>query len=575
MNLRSYLNPIFKYWWLILIAATISIVSSYLVTRQQPPVYQARTTMVIGRVIYEANPSSTDLYLSQQLAGFYADIGMRSEVQNATMKALGLSWLPEYHIIPLSNSQLIEINVTDTIPERAQAVANELANQLIQISPTSNEQQGKGQQQFIKEQIDYLEGKIKETLEEINQAEKKLSDTKSARQIADTQQEISALQDKLSQLQSNYTALISNTQQGATNTLSVVEPAYLPTVPIGPKKALTIGLSAFLSTLLAVGAAFLLVYLDDTFSSVDEIKQFFTFPSSGDTNLNNNPLKNAPILGYIGKMPHDVHSLRFLCENPQSPIADSFRLLRTNLAFIGIEKKIKVILVSSSNPSDGKSTIAANMAVSLSQVGKKVILVDADLRRPTIHTALDIRNENGLSDLCLGAINVEDALYQWTDWRLNIIRAGSLPPNPVELLESDRMASIFEELKDLADYIIVDAPPLFYANSSVLFAAADCLLFVVCLNNTKKKMITRTFDHIQKNGKIITALVINQVPDKDIPHSGYYYREYHHDPNEKAGGNLHPLGKFFSFFNRFRDNENRNGSSNKIGNEERKNKGKN
>ncbi len=100
MALKSYITPLLRYWWLIVIAALVAAGTSYMVTSQQPPIYQTRTTMIIGRTVFEANPSSNDLWMSQQLANFYADIGMRGDVQSGTMEALGLTWLPEYHVSP-------------------------------------------------------------------------------------------------------------------------------------------------------------------------------------------------------------------------------------------------------------------------------------------------------------------------------------------------------------------------------------------------------------------------------------------------------------------------------------------
>ena len=141
MEIKAYITPLLKYWWLLALATVVAMISSFIVTSQQPPVYQARTTMVIGRAVYEANPNSADFYLNQQLASFYADLANREPIRNATMSNLGIEWLPEFIVRPLPNSQLIEIAVTDTSPIRAQAVANELANQLILQTPGNPDQQ--------------------------------------------------------------------------------------------------------------------------------------------------------------------------------------------------------------------------------------------------------------------------------------------------------------------------------------------------------------------------------------------------------------------------------------------------
>ena len=160
MNLKAYIQPLLHYWWLLLAAVIVAAGTTFVVARAQPLIYQTRTTLVVGNMMYQTNPSGNDVYLAQQLANYYARIGMQSEVRRSAQAALEMNWLPQYTINPLPNSQFIEIVVNDTEPARAQAVANELARQLINYSPTSDTQQGSDQQAFIDEQISYLEENI-------------------------------------------------------------------------------------------------------------------------------------------------------------------------------------------------------------------------------------------------------------------------------------------------------------------------------------------------------------------------------------------------------------------------------
>ena len=130
MDIKQYITPLLRWWWLIVVATMVAAGASYMVVRRQPPIYQAQATLMIGRMIQDPNPNSGEFYLVQQLAAAYADIGNREPVKNKTMEALGLSWLPATWVSALPNSSLIGIYVSDTDPRRAQAVANELANQL-------------------------------------------------------------------------------------------------------------------------------------------------------------------------------------------------------------------------------------------------------------------------------------------------------------------------------------------------------------------------------------------------------------------------------------------------------------
>jgi len=240
MEFKRYVLPLRRWWWLLLAATLIAALSSFLATLRQPPIYQTLTTLMIGQVIADPNPTSGEFYLGQQLAENYAEIANREPVRIATKQALGLNWLPDYRATALPNGQFIEIVVTDTSPERAQAVANELANQLIARSPTGNQSDELERQAFIQDQLDKLQLQITTTEDEIIQLRDALGEMDSARQIADTQFQINALEAKLSDLQTIYTDLLANTQSGAINTISVIESAYLPVRPIGPNKMLII-----------------------------------------------------------------------------------------------------------------------------------------------------------------------------------------------------------------------------------------------------------------------------------------------------------------------------------------------
>jgi len=173
MELGAYLKPLMKWWWLLLAATAVALISSLIVTLQQPLVYQSRTTLIAGRTVFESNPNSGDLYLNQQLASFYVNIAQGDTVRNAAMAMLGTDWLPSYNASPLPNSQIIEILVSDTSPERAQVVANALASALIQQTPTNTQQQ-QARVAFIDEQLSQLEEDIRATQDEITKKEQEL-----------------------------------------------------------------------------------------------------------------------------------------------------------------------------------------------------------------------------------------------------------------------------------------------------------------------------------------------------------------------------------------------------------------
>lgn len=542
MNIKYYLTPLIRYWWLLLSAALVAAICSFIVVAQQPPIYQTRTSLIIGRAVYEANPSSQDLWLTTQLSSYYAEIGRRADVQDATMKALGLSGMPEYTVQPLPNSQLLEIIVTDSDPLRAQAVADELARQLVNRSPI-NQTEDQDRQKFINDQIKYLEVKIKETLDEITQAELNLMELTSARQISEAQAQIEALQTKLSQLQQNYATLISNTQQGAVNTLTVIETAALPTRPIGPQKALTVGLAALVAVVIATGAAYLLEYLDDTFKSSYDVTHVLNVPVIGQISeiqsiKAENPAgpapKRLPLLKALQSLilnrrmvpdvSPEVMEGVYIAGNPRSLIAESFRSLRINLDFEGINQPVRTILISSPEPAEGKTSIATNLAVVMAQGGRRVIIIDADLRKPAVHKSFNLSNQIGLSDVLLEQMHLHEVIRPWEEKNVSVITSGNLPPNPVDLLSSPKFSGILEQLKQWTDIIIIDGPPMVLPDSIALSTKVDAVLVVVRHGYTRKEFARTGLDQLKRVGARIVGVVLNRIPRSGVRYGpeGYY-----------------------------------------------------
>ncbi len=201
MELKHYLKPVLKWWWLLAVSAVITAGLSYFVISREPPLYQSTSTLMIGSAFNNPNPSGSELFLGQQLAQTYSDIAKRQPVKDKTMAVLGLDWLPSYFARPVPNSQLMEITVRDTSPERAQAVANELANQLILQSPTAPRPEQQEREAFIEDQLSSLQANIKQTEAEILEKGAELEAAFSAREIADLKTEINGLQSKLRTLQ--------------------------------------------------------------------------------------------------------------------------------------------------------------------------------------------------------------------------------------------------------------------------------------------------------------------------------------------------------------------------------------
>ncbi len=521
MDIIAYVRPLIKWWWLLTVATVLAAVTSFLVTRSQPLVYVAQTTLMIGRAISEPNPTSGEFYLEQQLAAVYADIGNREKVRNETMKALGISWLPNYLVRALANSQFIEISVTDTVPLRAQVVANELAHQLILQSPSNGQTEDQNRQNFINDQLNTLQQQIRDTQAEIEKLNLEMGSANSARQIADLQSQINVLETKVSDLQNTYASLAVTSSQAATNSLTIIEPAGVPTTPVGPNSILIILLSAGIGLVLGGLGAYVIEALDDSIKYTEDI----------------NHLLDVPIIGTIPTITDQENRWDNVFKNPRSPITDAFRMTRANIEFLSVDKQIKVILMTSPNVAEGKSTLASNMAFSFAQNEKKVILIDADFRRPMLHTAANIPGDKGLSDIFLGTQKLDDVMVPWLAERVYLLPAGNLPPNPTELLGSKKMETILKEIRKKADLVIVDAPPLILADALILSKYVDGVILVIRLGRTRKKSIISVKKQLEQAGTKILGILVNEATSGD----GYYYNRYYsveHKPAKKISASI-------------------------------------
>jgi polysaccharide biosynthesis transport protein len=521
MGLREFILPLRKWWWLIVLATLLGGVSGYMAMSRQPPIYRTRATMMVGNAIDNPNPNGYEFYMTQQLANTYADIAKRDNLREAVKQALGLSWLPDYTARVVPETQLVELSVTDADPQRAQVVANELVNQLALLSPTGPGRQDQTREAFVNGQLNTLESKIKETQDEIARKQDELGSMFSARQIADAQAQIAGLQNKLTALQANYAALLSNTPKGAVNAINVIESARLPTSPVGPNRMATILLAVAIGFVLSTAAAYLMEYLDDTLKNPDDIQKALSLNTLGAVP----EIKRRKAAGEL-----------VMLDSGQSAGAEAYRVLRTNLQFAAVDRPLRTIVVTSPAPSEGKSFTAVNLALSLAQSGRRVVLVDTDLHRPRLHRLMGLPNGAGLTSALLEPQPVLDGLLQKTEVSgLQVLTSGLLPPNPSELLGSSRMRVLINELLADVDTVILDSPPVVaLSDAAVLATQADGVLLVLEAGKTRREMATRATEALRRVNAHIVGTVLNRMPMRG---GGYYYYYYYHYGHYYTSGN--------------------------------------
>ena len=290
--------------------------------------------------------------------------------------------------------------------------------------------------------------------------------------------------------------------------IRIVEPATMPENPIKPKKLQNMLVAVVVGLMFGVGLAMFLEYLDDTIQTADDAES----------------VAQLPTLGIIPWL-RDMEAARLITLNdPRSPAAESYRTLRTNIKFLSADQPLRTLTVTSAGPEEGKSTTIANMGVSFAQTGKRVLIVDTDMRKPTMHAVFDLPNVEGLTSVLAGDKPVSEVVQATPQENLQILTCGPIPPNPAELLESNRMTQLIQELRDTYDVVLFDAPPIIaVTDASVLASRLDGLILLLSINKVNRKAAKHALQ-LLANAKVkVWGMVVRGVrPDND----GYYYSYY-------------------------------------------------
>ncbi len=212
--------------------------------------------------------------------------------------------------------------------------------------------------------------------------------------------------------------------------------------------------------------------------------------------------------------------------NPKSPIAEAYRTLRTNIQFSNVDEELKIICVTSSGPSEGKTTTSCNLAETFAQSGKRVLLIDGDLRKPRVHKVFKLSGTKGLTNLLAGQVELEDVVY-YVESDLSILPCGPIPPNPSELIASKRMKELLGSLRKKYDLIIVDAPPVgVVTDSAILSTIVDGTLLVVASGKTEIENGKRAKQLLENVNARILGVVMTMIPVTKKGYYGYQYYSY-------------------------------------------------
>jgi polysaccharide biosynthesis transport protein len=322
------------------------------------------------------------------------------------------------------------------------------------------------------------------------------------------------------------------------NEVSIASASRLPRAPIGPPRMRNIMIAFVLSLFAGIGLAFLLDFLDDTVKSLEDVDRYLHIPALA--LIPANRMERARLLP-LGSSPppagHEATALAMI-EDVRSPIAESYRHLRTSLLLSSAGQPPKTILVTSSQPSEGKTTTAINTAFMLAQTGAEVLIVDCDLRRPRLHAHFELPNNRGLTNWLSGETDLDRLLQTFEkNPNLKLLTSGPVPPNPAELLGSDEMRKLLNILSERFSHIVLDSPPaISFTDASILSTMVDGVVLVVHGGRSSRAVVRRAKQQLLDVGAHIFGVVLNNVKmePQDYYYSGYYSR-YYSESDEGTG----------------------------------------
>jgi capsular exopolysaccharide synthesis family protein len=303
--------------------------------------------------------------------------------------------------------------------------------------------------------------------------------------------------------------------------IQVVDQAELPTKPYRPNKSLNLLLAAVVGLFLGIGLAFFFEYLDNTVKTTEDVEQLIRLPSYGMVPEISSERRKRLEKGTSYPVELITHG------HPKSMLSEAYRNIRTSILLSFSEKPPKRILLTSPNPSEGKTTTVINTAIALAQTGAQVVIIDTDLRKPRIHKIFNEENGVGLSNFLSGRAELESIVKGTEIPNLFYIPSGPIPPNPSELIGSNLFKSMMVSLEERFDHIVLDSPPVLgFADSIILSTFVDGIILVVLGGKTPRETLQRAKEVLQQVNAKILGVIINRV---DIHRSdyGYYYYRYH------------------------------------------------
>jgi polysaccharide biosynthesis transport protein len=527
-DLRSYLGIIARRRWLVIATTVLAIGVAMAVSLVPEPTYRVRAQVLTAGVndpvamIFEANPTGDlNRQATSQLA-FLKSSRMRLAVAAAYDGELSDGEIFRVGAADVSSgddaetSSIVELSLVSTDPVAAATLVTTYAETYVELREADDREDLLQTKSRLQALLTETEAQMDEVLEPVAAIDQRIADGQGdpATNIAQRtsvldqlQPSLEPLQAQASQLRRTLGDLDLGVELATGGGAEVLSPAWVPDTPVNPDVPLNLAIGTAFGLFLGAVLAFVRDYFDDSVKTKEVVDR----------------VTGVTTLGLIPKVP--AGSDLITVTNPTSPAAEAFRLLRTSVKFLAVDRQVRVVQVTSPSPGEGKTLVSVNLAVAFAQSGDRVVIVGGDLRRPRMEEVLDVPLTPGLTAVLIGDVTLPQAIQSVPSVpNLSVLPAGYPPPNPSELLSGERARRLVDVLGQTYDVVIVDCPPVLPVTDSLVLARmADTTLLVTSANKTSKRSLTRAVELLRQVDAPLVGTVLNSL-SADETFSGEAYR---------------------------------------------------
>lgn len=557
LDLKLYARLALRWSWLVILCALLGGVVAFLISINTTPIYQASSKVIINEARTPNAANYNDILASERVARTYADLMKRSSVMDEAFVRLGLDpaladdQISAVTVSPIRDTQLVALTIEGPNPQLIAAVANTLPAVFVDELRKIQVSRYAESKVSLTQQLDEMNRQIETTRLQLSELE--------VQRTAQDELEYNQLNNALTQYQTSYANLLQSyeslrlTEAQSTDTIVLIESASVPTEPVRPNVLINTLLAAVVGALIALGIIFLAEYMDDRVQTPEDLQR----------------ISNLPVLGAIGMTPdkdssktarekkmrsrrnsggaatngHNAEDEGELAElisitDPRHPIVEAYRRLRTNLQYYNLDTGLSTMMLTSTEPGEGKSNTSANLAVVMAQAGSRVILVDADLRKPRQHHIFGVPRQPGLAEAVRSGVFSRELLRPVAGVpNLRLLTVGESVPNPAEVLGSQRMRDLVKQMRAEADILIFDTPPLLaVTDAQIVGHLVDGALVVINSQKTGAGAVHRALQSLTQVSVPVMGVVLNRLSGTGRSYY-YYYQYYSHDyyGDDKSG----------------------------------------